>query len=242
MDFGGCSTDDIADKILRALGFHISAIGYLEEGSLRFTDVTNLELTAEPAVRDNPGQVVTDSGEKVVKKNKRAAKRKERLVKLRALVGSPLSFCPESSLFLLPRSMPALVPAFVPAPVPALMPAPLLAPMPTPFSRSGSFVVLSSGCVPAPATISCRALMSPFLVLGLSLPLGPSPLRTFKQSLSDEPWPCVSTSPAKPLHPFPALGALNPDNNNASYNPTDKYKCKWGFDTAFINSRIIKKR
>ena len=55
LDFGGCNTDDIADKTLRALGFHISATGYLEEGLPRFTDVTDLELTAELAVVDNPG-------------------------------------------------------------------------------------------------------------------------------------------------------------------------------------------
>ena len=78
--------------------------------------------------------------------------------------------------------------------------------------------------------------MLPFLVLGLSLPLGPSPLKTFKRSLLDKPWSHMSTSSAKPLCPFPALGPQNPDNNNGSYNPTNKNKRKRGFDITFINS------
>ena len=135
LDFGGCSIDDIADKTLQALSFHISATRYLEEGSPRFTDVTDLELTAKLAVVDNPGWVVTDSEEEVVKKkNKCTAKRKERLAKLCASVGSPLFFCPESSLFSTPRS--------ISAPVPAL------------FFRPGSPVVLSSGRLPTPAAVS----------------------------------------------------------------------------------------
>ena len=68
LDYGGFSMDDIADKTLRALGFHLFAIEYLEEGSSRFTDVTDLELTAEPAVVDNPSQVVTDLEKEVLKK------------------------------------------------------------------------------------------------------------------------------------------------------------------------------
>ena len=76
LDFGGCSRDDIADKTLQALGFHIFATGYFKERSPRFTDITDLELIAEPAMIDNPGQDVTDSEEKVVKKkNKCTAKR-----------------------------------------------------------------------------------------------------------------------------------------------------------------------
>ena len=240
LDFGGCSTDDIADETFRALGFQISATGYLEEGFPRFTDVTDLELSAELAMVDNPGQVVTDSEEEVVKKkNKRAAKRKERLAKLHAPVGSPLSSRPESSILLSPRSVPALVLALVPTPMPALVPTLMPAPVPAFFSCPGSFVVLSSDCLPALAAVSRRALMSPLPVLGPPLLLGPSPLRTFKQSLSDEPRPRVSTSPAKLLHPFPALGALNPNDNNGSYNPTDKNKCKRGFDIAFISSRPL---
>ena len=58
--------------------------------------------------------------------------------------------------------------------------------------------------------------MSPLSVLGSSLFLGLSTLKTFKRSLSDEPWPHVSISPAKPLHPFPVLDVLNPNNNNGS--------------------------
>ena len=68
MDFDNFSTDDIADETLQALGFQISVTGYLQERSPRFIDVTNLELNAEPAVVDNPSQVVTDSEEEMVKK------------------------------------------------------------------------------------------------------------------------------------------------------------------------------
>ena len=134
---------------------------------------------------NNPGQVITDSEEEVMKKkNKHTAKKKEQLAKLHAPVGSPLSPCPESFLLLSRRSVPALVPALVPAPVPAplpapvpaLMPAPVPAPLPAPLSCPGSPVVLLSGCVPTPAAVSRRALMSPLPVLGLSLLLGPSPL------------------------------------------------------------------
>ena len=169
---------------------------------------------------DNPGHIVTNSKKEMVKKkNKCAAKRKERLAKLYAPVGSSLSPRPESFLLLSLYSVPALLPALVPTPILALMPAPLSAFVPTLFSCSGSSVVSSSGFVPAPAAISCQALMSPFPVLGSSLSLVPSPLRTFKQFLSDKPRLRVLTSSAKPFCPFPALGALNPKNNNGSYNP-----------------------
>ena len=55
MDFDSFNMDDIADKTLQALGFHIFATRYLEEGFPRFIDVTDLELNAEPAIVDNPG-------------------------------------------------------------------------------------------------------------------------------------------------------------------------------------------
>ena len=184
LNFGGFSTDDIADKILQALVFHISATGYLEKGSLRFIDITDLELTAKPAVVNNLGQVVMDSGEKMVKKkNKRAAKKKERLAKFYVSVGSSLFFYHKSSLFLSPRSVPAPVPTLVPVYVPAFVPAPVAAPVATLFSHPGSPVVLSSCHVPAPATVSCceiPAFVLPLPVLGPPLLLGPSPLRTFK--------------------------------------------------------------
>ena len=188
LDFGGFSTDDIADKTLRAFGFHISAIRYLEKESLYFINITDLELTAKPAVVDNPSQVVTDFEEKMVKKkNKRAAKRKERLAKLYALVGFLLSPYSEFSLLLLSYFVPVLVPDLVPAPmlalVAAFVPALLPAPMPTPFSCSRSSVVLLSGCVPTPSAVfycEILALMSSLLMFSLSFLLGSSPLKTFK--------------------------------------------------------------
>ena len=51
-----------------------------------------------------------------------------------------------------------------------------------------------------------------------------------------KPWLRMSTSLTKLLHLFPALSALNPNNNNGSYNLTNNHKCKWGFVTTFINS------
>ena len=181
MNFESFSIDDLVDETLRALGFHISATEYLEERSSRFTEVIDLELTSKPAVVDNPGQIVTDSKEEVVKKkNKRAAKTKERLTKFCALVESLLSPCPKSSFFLLPHSVPAPMPALVSTPVLSLVLAPMLAFVPTPvsalvpvsLSRSGSPVVLSSGRMPTPAAVSRRkipALILPLPILGLSL-------------------------------------------------------------------------
>lgn len=49
----------------------------------------------------------------------------------------------------------------------------------------------------------------------------------------------MSNSFAKPLCLFPALSAYNSDNNNDLYNPTNTNKRKCGFDTLFINSRLL---
>ena len=191
LDFGGFNTDDIASETLQALCFHISTTGYLEEESLRFIDVTDLELNVKPAVVDNIGQVVPDFEEEVVKKkNKHAAKRKKRLAKLCALVGSLLSSRPKSFLLLLSCSVPAPVSALVPAPMPTLVPVTISAPVLAPFSCLGYPIVLLYGCMPAPPAISCRgipAFMSPLFMLGLPLLLGPLSLRTFQRSLSDKP-------------------------------------------------------
>ena len=122
LDFGSFNIDDIANKTLQALGFHIFITKYLKKGSLCFTNVTDLELTAKPAVMDNFSQIVKDFEEEVVKKkNECVAKKKERLTKLRAYIGFSLSPCPESSFLLSSRFVPALVPAFVPTLVLALV-------------------------------------------------------------------------------------------------------------------------
>ena len=55
LDFDSFSMDDIADETFSALGFHTFATWYLEERSLHFTDVTDLELNVEPAIVDNLG-------------------------------------------------------------------------------------------------------------------------------------------------------------------------------------------
>ena len=243
LDFEGFNTDDIADGTLRTFSFHISATQYLEEEFPRFKDILDLELTTKPAMVNNLGQIVMDSEEKVVKKkNNCAAKRKKWLAKLCISVGSFSSLCSEFSLLLSPCFLPAPVPALMPALVPALVPTPVPAPVPAPFFCPRSSVVLSSDHLPALATISrCRipTFMLPLSVFDSPLPLRPLFLRTFKQFLLDEPRPRVSISFTKPFHLFPAFGALNPNNNNRLYNPTNKNKCKQGFDTAFINFRLL---
>ena len=147
LDFGGFSMDNIAEKTLRTLGFHISTTGYLKKESPYFTDVTNLELTAKLVMVNNLGQVVTDFKEEVVKKkNKYVAKRKQWLAKLHVLVGSFLSPHFESSLLSSPCSMPAPMPALVPAPEPAFIPTPVPDPVPAPFLCLGCFVFWLCAC------------------------------------------------------------------------------------------------
>ena len=196
-NFDSFSTDDITEKTLQALGFHISATGYLEKRSLRFTDVTGLQLYAKLAVVDNPSQVVTNLEENMIKKkNKHAAKRRKRLAKLCSPLGSLLSPYPESSPLSSPSAMPALMPAFVPtivpAPMPALMPAlvsvlvPAFVPAPipalilvfmsTPVSHPGSPTILLS-CHSPVFYCGIPALLSPLpSMLDLPFSLGFSPL------------------------------------------------------------------
>lgn len=197
LDFESFSTNAIADEIFQALSFYISTTGYLKKRSSRFINITDLELTAKSVVVDNPGQIVTDFEREVLKKkNKCAAKKKERLVKFPAFVEFFLSPSSESSPFLLPYFMPtpilALVPALIPTPVPALVP--------TFVSRLGLPAILLSCCIPIPAVstafslpqhalVSCCEILvflSLLLMLDLSLFLGSSTFKTFKQSLSDK--------------------------------------------------------
>lgn len=109
---------------------------------------------------------------------------------------------------------------------------------------SRSHTVLSSCCISAlisclrsPAILlSCHTFVFcckiPALLLLLPSMLNPpllfrsSPLKTFKRFLSNEPWPHVSTSFAKHLCLFLALGAYNPDNNNSLHNSTYNNKRK----------------
>ena len=65
-NFDSVSSDTIPDNTLQALNFHLSPLGYLEEGALRFVDVTdNPDLTIEPV--DN-GQPITDSEDEKMRK------------------------------------------------------------------------------------------------------------------------------------------------------------------------------
>lgn len=128
LDFQSFTTDAIINRILRALGFYIFAIIYLEIGSLCFIDVTFLELITKPAIIENLDQVVRNSKKEVVKKkNKYIAKNKKQLAKLCAFVGFFLSFNSESSSLLLLCFVLApifvIISALVPISVPTLMPA-----------------------------------------------------------------------------------------------------------------------
>lgn len=138
---------------------------------------------------DNPGQVVTDLEEEVVKKkNKCAAKKKERIAKFHDFVRSLLSPHPEFSPFLLPCSMPAPMPALMLALVPTLMPAFMPASMPALVSASipalVSHLKSSNVLLSCYALVFCRQISALLLSLpsGLSLTLflGSSPFRIFK--------------------------------------------------------------
>lgn len=98
-------------------------------------------------------------------------------------------------------------------------------------------------CLRSPALLSSHRLLAPVVsyywisalllplpIYDLPLLLESLPLRIFKQSLYDEPWPRISTSLAKPLHLFPTFGSYNLTNNNER---------KRNFDTTFINSRPL---
>lgn len=121
------------------------------------------------------------------------------------------------------------------------------------ISYPGSLVILLSCCVStlaASANFSllcyafdfCCRILAPLLsllVLGLFLFFGSSTFKTFKQSLSIEPWPYGLTSFAKFFHLFLALGTYNLNNNNNLHNLTNTNKLKRGFNTPFINSRPL---
>lgn len=82
--------DTIPDSIFGALSFHFFPLGYLEEGALRFVDVTdNSDLTIEPVDNNQP---ITDSKDgKMRKQNKGAVMKKVQLDNLRALIRAPAS-------------------------------------------------------------------------------------------------------------------------------------------------------
>lgn len=68
----------IQDNTLKALGFHISSLGYLEEREPRFVDVTDKPDFIIETV-DNSQPITDFENEKVRKQNKRVAKRKRQL-------------------------------------------------------------------------------------------------------------------------------------------------------------------
>lgn len=119
--------------------------------------------------------------------------------------------------------------------MPSFIPTPTSTPV---FCFESLIILLSSYLFASVAVFCCGilALLLPLSVLSPPLPLESSPLRTFKQSLSDESRPRRSTNSAKLFCLFLAFGAYNPDDNNKSYNPTDNNKRKRGFDSVFINS------
>ena len=84
-DFDSVSSKTILDATLQALGFHYSPLGYLEEGTPQFVDVTDKpEFAIEP---ENDGQPITDSEDEKIRKGlERAAKRKAQRDNLYVLV------------------------------------------------------------------------------------------------------------------------------------------------------------
>lgn len=205
---------------------------------------------------DNLGQVVIDSEQEMIKKkNKHAAKRKEQLIKLCVLVESPLSLYLKFFLFLSPYFVSASMPALITIPISCFESSTIMLSsyMPTPVFYLGSLVLLSFHYMSTPAAslalslprhtfVSCCGISALLLLLFLLSPplsLRSSLLRTFKQSLSDEPWPWVLTSLIKLFCPFLAFGAYNPDNNNGLHNLTNINKLKRNFNTTFINSCLL---
>ena len=166
------------------MDFYFSPLDYLEEGALRFVDITNNpDLTIEPM--DN-GQPITDSeDEKVRKQNKRTARRKTELNNLRAAVRDP---APGFTALL--SSYPGSLTCWLPLP-----------------ARPGTPTALLSRLVRVPVPGS-PAVLLPLPVLGPTPPhLASTAFRTFKQALSDEFLRC-SASFAESLCLFPLLGLL----------------------------------
>lgn len=170
-------------------------------------------------------------------------------MKLYAFIRSFLFPCLKSSPFLSLYSI--LAPMF--GLMPTLIPTSLLVFILTLVFCPESFAVLLFCYVPNPAisaafSLPCHtfvfcygilALLLPLFMLSLLLFLGFLTLKILKWFLSNEPWPCMLTSPAKPLYQFLALGVYNSDNNNGLYNLTNNNKRKRSFDTTFINSCLL---
>lgn len=83
------------------------------------------------------------------------------------------------------------------------------------------------------------ALLFAFRVFSLYFHLRSSFLRTFKQTLSDKPKTCISTSFAKFFCLFLSFSIYNLNNNNGLYNLTNTKKRKQDFNTLFINSCLL---
>lgn len=72
--FDSISLDTITDATLPTLGFHFFLLDYLEERAPRFIDVTdNPDLIIKPINNDQP--ILNSKDEKVMKRNKRVAKK-----------------------------------------------------------------------------------------------------------------------------------------------------------------------
>lgn len=173
--------NNLANKSLRSLGFHISATEYLKQSSPHFTDFTNFELIAELTVVNNLSQVVTDLKEKLMKKkNKLVVRRNEQLIKLRASIRSLLFLCSESLSLFSPCSVLATISIIVLDFVPALLPFSVT----TPVSCLESPVILSSCRVPTLAASATISLPRHTLVSRCGVSILPSLLSVLAPSLS----------------------------------------------------------
>lgn len=251
-DFDGVSLDTKANGILQALHFDFSPLNYFEKRILRFANVTDKsELAIKPNSIDNDQPIRKSNNKKVIKILNCAAKKKIRRNNFRAYVWALaiefvtlLLFCHRSPTLLLSCFMLTSLSYPVTTLLFCLMPTLLSFPM----------LALLSCLVPAllshfvPAlfflvyTLATKSplfafvfyprapiILLSYLILGLSpTHFISSALRIFKQDLPDKYLRCCLTSFVKSFCLFLSLGLL-----------PKKSKCKWYFNTIFINSCLL---
>ena len=153
-DFAKVSTAVAPDITLRALGFHLSPMGYFEKGAPRFVDVID-----EPNIMILPVELITNSEDKKMRKKKqRKAKKKKRLcTSMRACVTYfttlllfPLKYFAPMSGF----GSPTLLLSSPESPIPLFG---LGSPTPTSCLRSFIFAF----CLGSPISMSCLRSPAP---------------------------------------------------------------------------------
>lgn len=263
-DFDSVSSYTIPDDTLHALGFHLSLLGYLQEGAPRFADIMdNPKFTIKPV--GNNQLIIDSEDEKMKKHNKRAAKRKARLNNLCAPIWAPTassttlllsysrSAAPSSSrtrspTLLSSRPIPVLSSSLVPALLSFIRTPAIGSPLLTPISRPRTPTALSSrlgystALLSYPETstdLSSRpepALAAEFLVVLLPLPgLSPAPPHLTSSALRT-----IKRALSDELLCRPLTSLVKP----LYPFPTliwllEKSKYLQTFDTTFINSHLL---